>query len=393
MNLWYRRDDPDDSQPGSHALVIGVSHYRYLPDSPEDAPPSGAGETLGLANVTTPAISAWRFANWLTAADGFNQPTAPLASVRLLLSPSSAEIDETPALGGLDENTVATPTRDNVLDALFAWRQDCNRRRGNIAILYVAGHGIQLSKDDSLVLLHDFARARRAILDAAMDIGNIWRAMATPNAAARQYYFVDACRTRPGLFDAYLTTPAGVALDITKEGALDSAPIFYSASPRSLALGLPAEGTLFCQALLDCLKGNGAELDAAGEWVVGTGSLLRHLPATLERLAACHQATQTTVIGGQLRDAVLHRPREAPDVSLGIKVSPQEAAGHAHCTLADFNGETVYDQEPVPTEITLNVKAGLYALQLAVRDGDQPGASVLRPFMARPPSHREEIRL
>ena len=391
MSPWYQA--ANDTEPGTHALVIGVSRYRYLPDSLDDDPPAGAGETFGLGNVTTPAISAWRFAQWLTAADGFNQPEAPLASVRLLLSPSSAEIAETPALGGLDAAGVAIPTRDSVLDALFDWQQACNRHRDNIAILYVAGHGIQLTKDDSLVLLHDFARARRPILDAAMDIGSIWRGMATADAASRQYYFVDACRTRPGLFDDYLTTPAGVALDISKEGTVDSAPIFYSASPRTLALGLPARGTLFCQALLDCLNGNAAELDAAGRWVVGTSALLRHLPATVERLAERYQATQTAVVGGQLRDAVFHRLREAPEVSLDIRVSPAETAGRAHCTVADLGGRTVYDREPIPAEIALNIKAGLYALQLAVRDGDGDSANVLRPFMAMPPAHREEIRL
>ncbi len=389
MTPWYQAEDAQ-GRDGTHALVIGVSDYRYLPTAFDEATPDGAGETLGLTSVTTPAVSAWRFANWLTGGSGLNRPETPLASVRLLLSPSQAEVDATPALGDLDAATVPPPTRDNVLDALYAWRDACNARPGNLAVLYVAGHGIQLSKDDSLVLLHDFGRAHRPILDAAMDLGSIWRGMAGPEAARLQYYFVDACRTKPGLFDDYLSTRAGVAFDVTDEGGVESAPIFYSASPRTLALGLPADGTLFCQALLRCLDGEAAELDADGRWVVSTSSLVRHLPAAVDRLAAEHQARQSAVVGGLLRDGVFHYLPEPPEVDLGIHISPETAAARARFRLADFNGRQVYDRRPVPPEIDLRVKAGLYALQLEVENDGPP---VLRPFLAAPPRHREEIAL
>ncbi len=389
MTPWHLADDAQD-RDGTHALVIGVSDYRYLPADFDDDLPTGAGETLGLTRVTTPAISAWRFAHWLTGERGLNRPEAPLASVRMLLSPSPAEIDATPALGDLEADVVPLPTRDNVLDALYAWRDACNARPGNVAILYVAGHGVQLSKDDSLVLLHDFGRAHRPILDAAMDVGSIWRGMAGPDSAQLQYYFVDACRTRPGLFDDYLSTRAGVAFDVTDEGGVESAPIFYSASPRTLALGLPADGTLFCQALLRCLEGEAAELDANGRWAVSTSSLVRHLPAAVDRLAASHQAHQTAVVGGLLRDGVFHYLPEPPEVALGIHISPEALAERAHCRLADFSGRQVYDRQPVPPEIDLTVKAGLYALQLEVESNGPP---VLRPFLAAPPLHREEIEL
>jgi hypothetical protein len=48
----------------THALVIGTSYYRFLPQTDEEASPTDR-ETFGLRQTKTPATSAWRFANWL----------------------------------------------------------------------------------------------------------------------------------------------------------------------------------------------------------------------------------------------------------------------------------------------------------------------------------------
>ncbi|HET6478699.1 MAG TPA: hypothetical protein VFG35_01480 [Actinoplanes sp.] len=66
----------------THALVIGVSAYDHLPSV-------GAGP-FGLSQLGSTAIGAYRFAVWLR--DHYRNPDAPLATIRLLLSPSAAEI-------------------------------------------------------------------------------------------------------------------------------------------------------------------------------------------------------------------------------------------------------------------------------------------------------------
>ena len=69
----------------THAFVVGVSHYPFL-DGPEATP---LGEQLGMANLSSAARSASEVAAWLLGE--YRCPEAPLASVRLLLSPVDGE--------------------------------------------------------------------------------------------------------------------------------------------------------------------------------------------------------------------------------------------------------------------------------------------------------------
>ena len=69
-----------------------------------------------------------------------------------------------------------------------------------------------------------------------VDIRTVWEAMFNDVAPKTQFYFVDACRIKPELFQKYTNTPAGVTLDVIDAGAAESSTIFYSAATRSFAL-------------------------------------------------------------------------------------------------------------------------------------------------------------
>jgi hypothetical protein len=71
--------------PGTHAFIVGVSAYPFA-DGP-DATASG-GES-GIANLTCAARSASEVAAWLLGE--YNNLDAPLASLRILLSPVDGE--------------------------------------------------------------------------------------------------------------------------------------------------------------------------------------------------------------------------------------------------------------------------------------------------------------
>jgi hypothetical protein len=64
----------------THALVIGVGSYPHLLGG------SGAlcEDNEGLAQLTSPPVSARKFADWLICS--FANPDKPLASVALLIS-------------------------------------------------------------------------------------------------------------------------------------------------------------------------------------------------------------------------------------------------------------------------------------------------------------------
>src|SRR5215208_2611840 len=159
--LWIKRDEVlAGGGACTHALVVGVSAYDYLTDAAA-APDLPPGETFGLGQLRSAAASAWSFARWL--ADSYNPPSAPLTTVRLLLSPSAEEEEKVPGLRDRGP-TAGLANRNNVEDAVFAWRDDCAEHPDHVAILYAAGHGAMLSKDEGgFVLLQDFGAPNRNI--------------------------------------------------------------------------------------------------------------------------------------------------------------------------------------------------------------------------------------
>src|SRR4029077_10191484 len=113
---------------GLHALIVGISHYKHLPGGDGET----ATETYNLNQLTGAARSAYKLYEWLKTRG--QHLGVPLATVRLLLSPSTDESD----LAGL---TVPS-TWDNFADAAHEWRDDASVNDGDFTFFYFAGHGI-----------------------------------------------------------------------------------------------------------------------------------------------------------------------------------------------------------------------------------------------------------
>lgn len=389
---WVKPDRPDSTAPCTHALVIGTSAYTYLPAQAGDVAPNGGCETLGLGQTTTPASSAFAFACWLR--DHYRSPDAPLGSIRVLLSASPAEEAANADLAACAAAVPGT-ANDVVKDALAEWQRDCETSRDNVGVFYASGHGIQLSRDDSIVLTSDFARPNRNVLEGAMDIGAIWRGMCSDRVPRRQYYFVDACRIKPDAFTAYETTPVGITLDEGDEAAAELVAIYFSAASRTAALGEPGKGTLFSQALLDCFSLHGVEPpDGDGNWAVSVTSLLKGLQVRVAERAAEHGEEQSAVVGGQIRDKVFHVLDRAPEVPVTISLAPPDAAPLARGKLWNgLTGQVVFDDasfspdlhdEAVPGgNYTLRVRFPADQNQYVERDGV--------PVPVLPPEKRLEV--
>ncbi|MBA7687918.1 hypothetical protein ES703_96392 [subsurface metagenome] len=374
-----------------HALVIGTSYYTYLPQNPGDPPPDGVRETLGLGQATTPASSALAFARWLETE--YHNPAAPMGSIRLLVSPSQEEKGRQDALAN-PEDTVLSSNTTNVKAALRVCKLDCEKNRDNAAVFYVAGHGIMLSKDDSIVLLEDFGDPVENVLGCAMDIGAIWRGMSSQLIAKTQFYFVDACRIKPDVFSDYETNPVGVTLDVTEGGTAAVAPIFFGSAPRSFALGEPGRGTLFCQALLDCFALHGVKgPDNHERWTVTTASLLESLDKRVAELAAAYHEEQKAFPGGTPANEVFHVLPGPPEVPLHISLKPNKAYEFARAKLWDgLTDEVVFNDVEFTPCLDRKVPGGTYVLSVKIQEGaaKYKGKDSV-PVAAFPPECRMEI--
>ena len=90
-----RRQELGD-RPGLHALLIGVSDYPNLPPASDTPKPDAGLPDLGLRPLSGTARSADALAQWIVAnPDRFDRP---LATCRLLISPSAAELASDPGL-------------------------------------------------------------------------------------------------------------------------------------------------------------------------------------------------------------------------------------------------------------------------------------------------------
>jgi len=384
MTAWLVREVPGAADaPRTHALVIGVSQYQFLPR--DGQPAAGDRDTFGLRQAKTPATSAWNFAHWLESS--YNNPKAPLASVRLLMSPSEWEKQNVDGLADLPASVLAA-TRDNVEGAVGEWHDLAGSSRDNVAILYASGHGIQMSKDDGgIVLLEDFAQLRNSPLSHSLNVPAIRDGMAGATMAQQQFYFIDACRVRPPSAAAFQSLGSGVGLSNPFEGAPLCSAVYFSASPSTEALGEPGRGTLFVQALLDCLELAAVDghVHENGWWVVTTATLMRALPRRVAELAQSFGEEQTATVGGQLADVILHVLPGAPNVPLTLELNPAEAAGCALARLWDGVANSIFDDEPFTPTLIRPVPAGIYVLTVRIQPPTPPYQGVpALPILALP---------
>lgn len=389
MDPWYENPQIGDAV-GVHALIIGVSRYDHLP---EQGDPGREG-TFGLGQLKSPASSAFRFGSWLRRAGaGFSYPGAEVASIRLMVSPSQEELDANPDLAAAAAAAPA-PTRANVMESLRDWAEGCLDHPDHVGLLYAAGHGLQLGdKGGGFVLLQDFAARNAGKLDNILDIGTTRLAMSHDRAPQTQIYFVDACRLEPAEFRPYMANPKAAALEGDEAGSAHTSVVYFSATPGSAAYGDRAKGTLFCEALMQCMDGLAGVMTPDG-WAVTVASLIDaladQLPLLADQLGAV--LTQNPTIGGEYQTsrAIVHLLSGPPDVDAVIEIADPAAAAHCRGALWDGRQQThVVAATPFP--ISWRGPAGTYALDV---DADGPYAHLALekyPLELYPPPRVEVV--
>jgi hypothetical protein len=361
-----------DLTPGLHALVVGVSDYPGLLDR-EDKQAAPA-EHLGLRKLRSAATTAHAVASWLV--ERKDRLAVPLASCRLLLSPSGHEN----ALAGI----APSATLANFMAAAAAWRKDALGDAANFTLFYFAGHGLSRKRTNGQTLLfEEFAQGLK-LLAGCVETSNLlegMNAVSDDDTMARtQLYFYDACRTHPKEVDRYeqvfadtIWDPRPAAADkIYRDSRLT--PAFYT-PPGTQAFGLPGLGSVFSEALLRCLKGGAGVYDARGRrWLVTLNSLILAFNEQLRIVNAEYKTDQDSRISEIGKQALLHHLDGPPLVDVEITLAPQDKRAHARISVADEKDKKLFDLgAPFPDSHRNKLPAGSYAIS-SVPDVREPAA-------------------
>jgi hypothetical protein len=330
--------------PRTHALVIGVGHYRYFvggANHDNELPIQGS-------QLTSPPVSARAFADWLLR--DYNPPDAPLASVDLLLSAGQGKRLEEYARPDTGEIVdIDRATRPAVELAYWHWRKHLTGAGAadHVAIFFFSGHGVR--RYNQLLLCEDFGELRAAMFNGAFSYEPTYRAMEGCHAR-RQFFFVDACEEKlPRDVAAKLLVDPAAPLSQPDADTHDrTASEFRAAASGRLAYGEPGQVSYFTDAVLQGLRSLGSEQNAQGKWVVRAGMLQKSIAMQLEYLAKSQKAPEMFPRGDVAQLEWMHVIGEqAPRVPYVISCEPKGALRRARLSVRSAAGEPV-DERPEP---------------------------------------------
>lgn len=371
--------------PALHVLVAGVSSYPHLPGGAGTPAPNA----FGMQQLSSTALSGFRVHEWILERRA-NFPL-PLATVRVLLAPSAAELAAEPGLAAVASSCSLTDFQA----AASEWRADASVDPGSMTIFYFAGHGVQRSKGDSVLLLEDFGDGLGGTLAKAINARALHNGMAPSptraNVARTQLYFVDACRLQPEQFRDFEQMETGTVWDVELGGVDDRcAPTYFASVPGTLAYARKGKQTLFCEALLDCVRGGAAaELREEGgteRWTITHMSLAERLAEYVPQLAGDAGAEQSIRSDGFGVDAVVHYLDAPPTVHVELEVDPADALDFTRIEILDDTG-TAATPDPLPKPLAphpfaTDLPAGIYTIRAEIDPAN--AAYVALPGRARP---------
>lgn len=311
--------------------MIGVSDYPFATDSSSWLVQDG----LSILNLSSAARSASDVAAWLLSE--YRNPDAPLASLRVLLSPVPGERINKQITPLLDP-AASRATSSAVIAEIRDFQKACKTNVKNVVFVYVAGHGVQTTTRSTVLLLSDIGDpALPNRLSGALDVAGFHAAMNSPKNPERQIWFSDACRQEPAVLTAFVALPGAICPDIPK-GHVDTSPLILAASTGESAYARK-QGTLFSEALLAGLRGaavSGPQKPANPDWHVKLYDLLRWADERIKKVSKANSADQSIDPTGRVLDLVIQRFASAPDVKVTLKLSP---AGHRPLPVAVIDRE------------------------------------------------------
>ncbi|HET6694813.1 MAG TPA: caspase family protein, partial [Pedococcus sp.] len=340
-----------------------------------------------LANLSSAARSASELTAWLL--NEYRCPEAPLKDVRLLLSPVDGEALNADVLARMGGQP-APATRAAVKAEFTAFMEAC-ASPADRALVFVVGHGIQLSPRSAIVLLEDFATdSEPDLLFGAMDVIGCHDAMRKFGGADHQAWFSDACRQRPEIVRRFEALEGAFKPGNIGLAEVAASPVFLSSSTRENAFADPQGLTIFTQALLWALRGAAAvgKDETCPVWHVSSSRLSLVLPTRVKALAQAGGADQSVDLTGKPLDVVVQQFDAPPQVDIEVAVNPANLDPLPVAELRLDGNELVAVQPGWP--LRLRATAGLYELV-----ADVGGAAPQRKkklLNAQPPACKEEVQ-
>lgn len=310
-------EDADLAGPATHALVIGVGDYPFLPGG------SGGHRTPhddGMRQLSSPPVSARRVVDWLI--ESFDNPDRPLATVELLLA-DAADDGYRPPVAPRSRfrsrrRKIEVATIAQIADASARLKDRGNSHADNQLIIYFCGHGISAGPEFALVASDYGAMPNRPYF-GLISFPDFLVGM-SDCAAMRQCYFIDACRSTSEMLVAarnYAGDPLVAALAAQTRGLRQS--VYFSTLGGAAAHGREGEPSLFTAALLLALAGAAAS-DANDSWWVNTTRLFEALGHLMEHVVdPAIPVVQVPQSGTQIQFD-LHRLPGEPELPLHIPV-------------------------------------------------------------------------
>ncbi len=361
---------------GTHALLIGISNYPFLPGGSRYDKTVDPGLDFGMGQLTSPAISACRLAKWLAKASKQGLLPTPLATCRLVVAPSQEEMPRIKAMFPAAAITI-DPDADGrfatIADALNDWRTDCNTHPTNLAWFFFAGHGLHLS--NQMLLCSGYNQPKRSALDEAIVLKEIVDGMQPSNQfgflASTQFYAVDACRLQiPSLASAKTRDFWQVAAT-PKNNATREYSELYSTKVGKRAYGQHLRATPFTRALIASLRNHAADREVSStDWTVRFPRLQSVLSALVPDFARrlrdeSNQPVNQTIDVGKWADIRLNRLIRSPRTHVSIRLQPEKAHPPAKLALTDRVSGSVHRVSHGKHPYSVRISPGDYDVDLA----------------------------
>jgi Caspase domain len=381
---------PPAETPQLHALLVGVGEYPHLVGGAlyetQRAP-----KTFTLPQLSSPPISAAAVADWLLSQH--DNPSTPLGSIELLLSPASyaPEPNAAARIGLAAGATVSVPwaSFDQIAQAAQRWYDRLDSNPLNIGVFYFCGHGLEAS--DRYLLAADFGSNPADWTHGIINFDQTHLNMETCTAET-QCYLLDACRDKPAeLQERAVRVTVGKPLIGLSAGAshLRNAPLLHAAAPGDSAAGPPNGKSYLSEALIDCLNGMGARAPVGAFAPVDLVSLGQALLERVDRLAReaslplrCTMDSHFQVPTGM--QLPLHQAKVPVRVMTTVTCRPTAAAAAATITVNDGSGRPQVRPANSGNPWRLTVQSGQCNVA-ATFDPTIPFSDLSIDFIATPP--------
>ncbi|MFG1628978.1 hypothetical protein [Kribbella sp. NPDC049227] len=353
---------------GVHALVIGVSRYERHPDS-DRCWEELMGAAAGAAN----------FARFLVT--NFRDPDqARLRTVRVLLAPAEGEEKHIQVSGPWQPADY-----DSVGDAIDAWVKDADSHYGNLAVMYVSGHGVITKTGAQWAFLGEAGRVDSRYR-YAINLYGIRERMRMVKARANLYVFDCCARVDDQVPEWHGEQGVGWADRSPGDKAIREKEVVISARNGTQNYMINAvDATLMSWALVGRAEDDASRylLCTAGEFVdrgqpevpgrdpeervyAVTTSRLRSklLPLMRDLKPGAQLGGEEPTIHPLVEKAVLTCPYPLPKFRIEIVASQSELYGILAVQLLTKEGHDTGLGGQIGKSIELTIYAGLYDLEV-----------------------------